>query len=503
MKREGDIVRLVGEILSLEKEIETLEKMSALLASGDQPRGFFSDLIGNIIEMLGAARGSLMLFDGEGTTLKIAAAKGIAPEIIKKTRLKLGEGIAGQVAESGEPVVLEDALSVPIIWKNHVLGVINVRHKKKGMFTESDLMPLMILANQAAIVLHEYGQRVELDETYLDMIVALAEAVDARDIYTFGHSKAVRDYATGIALKIGMDEDRLRRLDIAAVMHDLGKVSIPDSILLKNGRLTEEEYKVMKTHPERAAMIIGKVKYFADIVPIVLHHHEKYDGSGYPDGLKGEEIPLGARILAIADAFDAMSSKRVYRPLLKTDKILKNLREGRGRQFDPRLLDVFLKEFEIDKRIYRAGDNRLGDQLHERFNYYVMAVKDDPLEVERTLERLTIIISSWLVEVDKLAGPIIKERTIKKMNSFSIEHRLDFMIVGGKLDIDELLPTSLVELMKRFQAYFDYLLTVTTGALGAGISGRIINDVAKGLDKETRMIFDETIRVSRFGERAA
>jgi len=176
----------------------------------------------------------------------------------------------------------------------------------------------------------------------LSAVYALVSAVDAKDHYTYGHSRKVNTYAVALAEAIGLSPDEVSRVSTTALLHDIGKIGIPDKILSKKGKLTNEDWEAIKSHPKLGANIIGNVPSLVSCLPAILYHHERWDGTGYPEGLKGETIPLYARILAIADAFAAMTSARPYRDALCDDKVIKQLRQGAGKQFDPHLVEVFI-----------------------------------------------------------------------------------------------------------------------------------------------------------------
>jgi diguanylate cyclase (GGDEF)-like protein/putative nucleotidyltransferase with HDIG domain len=180
----------------------------------------------------------------------------------------------------------------------------------------------------------------------LSIIYALAATVDAKDHYTYGHSKKVSQYAVSIAEMLGLPQDRTATIRAAGLLHDIGKIAIPDSVLNKAGPLTDEEWEPVKAHPGLGVEILKHVIDLVNCLPAILHHHEHYDGTGYPSGLKGEEIPLEARILAIADAYDAITSIRSYHPQLLPQQAVDELRHCAGTQFDPELVKTFCQTIE-------------------------------------------------------------------------------------------------------------------------------------------------------------
>ncbi len=182
----------------------------------------------------------------------------------------------------------------------------------------------------------------ELEKAYLDTIGILRQTVEAKDPYTRGHSDRVSEFSVLIGKKMGLDEATLHTLKIGGLFHDIGKIGIPDSILLKESKLSDDEYSQIKNHPTIGAHILGDAKVFKDILPMVKHHHERFDGRGYPSGLAGTDIPLIARIAAVADTFDAMTSKRTYRNSLPLDFVKEEIKKCSGTQFDPEIAGIFL-----------------------------------------------------------------------------------------------------------------------------------------------------------------
>lgn len=194
--------------------------------------------------------------------------------------------------------------------------------------------------------LHDKNE--ELERAYLDTIGILRQTVEAKDPYTRGHSDRVSEYSVLIGKKLGLDEKTLHILKIGGLFHDIGKIGIPDSILLKESKLSDEEYSQIKNHPMIGVHMLGDAAIFTDILPIVKHHHERYDGRGYPSQLVGEDIPYVARIAAVADTFDAMTSKRSYRDSLPIDIVRAEIERCSGTQFDPNIAKVFLDIMDND-----------------------------------------------------------------------------------------------------------------------------------------------------------
>ena len=194
----------------------------------------------------------------------------------------------------------------------------------------------------ASINLELKQSRQDLENAYLESIQALRYTVEAKDKYTKGHSDRVSEYAKLIGKYLSLPNEDLKKLKLGGLFHDIGKIGVPDIILLKNEHLTDEEYSEIKNHPSIGKHILSNASIFADILPIVYHHHEKYDGTGYPGKLKGEEIPLLARITAIADTFDAMTSNRSYREALSFSIAKEEIIRCSGTQFDPKLVELFI-----------------------------------------------------------------------------------------------------------------------------------------------------------------
>ena len=183
----------------------------------------------------------------------------------------------------------------------------------------------------------------------LHIVETLAEAIDAKDTYTHGHSKRVAEYATEIARRYGYGEDACRSLYVMGLLHDVGKIGIPDAVINKPGKLTDEEFAIIKTHPPKGSKILGSIEEMPELATGARWHHERYDGGGYPDGLVGADIPEQARIIAVADAYDAMTSCRSYRAVMAQEKVRAEIENGKGKQFDPVFADIMLKMIDEDE----------------------------------------------------------------------------------------------------------------------------------------------------------
>jgi putative nucleotidyltransferase with HDIG domain len=247
--------------------------------------------------------------------------------------------------------LISSSICVPLLRKNKVIGVLHLG-KKEGThsFTQNDLELTIVLCRQAAVLIdnvrlfEEVNRKAQdLEEAQLDAIKALAEALETKDAYTRDHSDRALQYAIAVAENMGLSDTQKEKLKYAAVLHDIGKIGVPESILKKPTQLTQEEYEIMKTHPEKGAEIIKHIKSLAEVVPLVLYHQEHYDGKGYPRGLVGDEIPIESRIVAVLDAYDAMTSDRVYRKAPGRQRAIEELKRHAGTQFDPRVVQVFLE----------------------------------------------------------------------------------------------------------------------------------------------------------------
>jgi HD-GYP domain-containing protein (c-di-GMP phosphodiesterase class II) len=246
-------------------------------------------------------------------------------------------------------------LALPLQRQEQVLGCLFALDKVDGEFDSTDSKLLSAIGNQCAVYMQNATLFEDVHGLMMGLLHSLTSAVDAKDRYTCGHSERVAMLARELAAEAGLAASVVERVYIAGLLHDVGKIGVPESVLCKTGRLTCSEFAMMKRHPQIGARILRNIKQVEDILPGVLYHHERYDGKGYPAGLSGQSIPLMGRILCLADSFDAMTSNRTYRKAMPLEVALAEIRRCAGTQFDPALAETFL----------RIGADRLRELLEK------------------------------------------------------------------------------------------------------------------------------------------
>ncbi|MCF8093327.1 MAG: response regulator [Desulfotignum sp.] len=370
---EQENKRLLIQQAELNAQLSAIISVASDLASELDFNSLFPLIIRKITEMMGAERTSLYILDQDKNELWTKVAEGV-----DTIRLPVGQGISGRVAQSGELLNIEDAWKLPYFnpefdkknnfrtrsvlclpIKNHdgeKLGVLQVINKKnKQRFDTKDEIFCKGLAAQVGIALENALLHDEIKLAFKKSIQTLAATVDAKHPLTAGHSRRVTQYSQFIAKKMGLTRKELDNLYYAALLHDIGKIGICDAILLKNGPFTPEDRAVMNTHPLKTKDLLDNF-YFPRVlrhVPqIAACHHEKMDGTGYPYGLRGDQIPLGSKIIAVADVFDALTSPRDYPKyafgkildcnIMPFSKVLAILKTDAGTHFDPHIIDTFL-----------------------------------------------------------------------------------------------------------------------------------------------------------------
>ncbi len=328
---------------------DVLMKIGEGLAGSSTIDSFLELMVNTITQSLDARAGRLWLINEETDELYVQFSVGV---MSGPDRIKVGDGIEGWVAKEKKPICLprrpaqKDSLlisskddptiiCVPLVFKDKAVGVLSVIDKySKDNFTEDDLLILNNIGAQTAIALENMRLNSDVEKTYMETLSALAMAVEAKDPYSRGHSKRVSEYAEKIAVKMGLPEETIILVRDAADMHDIGKIGISDEILHKPGPLTEEERAIMNKHPVIGEGILKPVRSLRRLCDAVRHHHEWLDGSGYPDGLKGGEISIEARVLCVADVYDALTSDRPYRKAMSVKDALAEIGRWVNKRYD-------------------------------------------------------------------------------------------------------------------------------------------------------------------------
>lgn len=379
--------RLKKENIRL-KALIPLFEISKLLVTEIDLAHLFKIITEVLVQEFAVDRVSLMLMDETSDTLQIRASHGLPADTALKARRRMGEGIAGLVLRHRKPLIISagkhpdrevmdainlenmpaSSMSVPLIGKNKLFGVLNVSKFAGPPFTTSDLQVVLILSSQVVTAMENASLYEDLRESYLRTVQALVAAVEAKDPYTRWHSTNVAKYAVAVARDMGMNPAQLEELHIASILHDVGKIGISELIIGKPGRLSREEFAIMKDHPAHGLRILEPIGFSPAITSAIYQHHERFDGEGYPQGLAGDQISLAARILNVADTIDAMVSERPYRGIISSREVLQELERESGRQFDPRAA-------ESARRLIEKGLLKLGQQP-----YYKHLAAEDKTE---------------------------------------------------------------------------------------------------------------------------
>lgn len=347
--------------MNLLSQIDSTVRSASGLADLD------ADVLQMIQHALRCSACTVLLLDERKKELLFEFTNGKRHSPAEHIRLDASSGIVGWVAHNGKPLIINDTskdrrfnkdidqlagypsksiMCVPLIVRDKTIGVLEVLNRLDGSdFTGEDLEALVAVGSIAGMAIDNTRLHRSVEEGYKSTIRALAAAVDAKDPYTCGHSQRVMEYALVGGKALLLPKEDLDILEYGATLHDIGKIGIPDSILAKPGSLTAEEWGIICQHPLVGASIIEGIPFLEDARELVVHHHERYDGTGYPHGLQGEEIPIGTRLLAVADVFDTMTTNRSYCSALGNSEALEELVRCSGTQFCPAAVDAFIASF--------------------------------------------------------------------------------------------------------------------------------------------------------------
>ncbi len=392
------------DLKAAQARLAAVYRANQIISSEQNVDRLFERVMDQIFELVPAHNGVILLKAEKSGDLivehQLSKSPGVEVQIsssIVSRALDNGEAVItynaaqDQRFEAGASIIAQNissAMCAPLRHQDETLGVVYVDTRgTANAFTQSDLELLVAVCGPAAIAIRNAQYVQKIQKAYQDTLVALANAVELRDHYTVGHTWRVTNFALEMAKEMGWSQEKLEEVEMGGVLHDVGKISIDDAILRKPGGLTDDEYEIMKVHPQRGARLMQDIEALVPLIPYCLYHHERFDGKGYPFGLAGEEIPIEGRLLAVADTFDAMTSSRPYRKGLDPEFAISEIEKARGTQLDPVCADALItcfREGRFNHIIQDFGDKSDRDIVCP-FCSNSISVADD-LEIRGELE---------------------------------------------------------------------------------------------------------------------
>lgn len=349
---------------SAQRYLSTLHRVSDALSRAAGVDGLFDSILSEILDVTQGDRAAILMrppgsaADADVDVVAVRARNQNTPPgtiVLSRTVVRdvLDQGISSFTHDAlsderyvtGESIIrqhIRSLMCVPMRTTDTILGVLYVDSHSTHEFNETQLELVAAIGNQAGIAVHRAQLLAEVENLFLDVTKAIAAIIDAKDGYTHRHSERVAAFAVRLARQLGLSSADLGVVELSGLLHDVGKIGVPDAILNKPGKLTDEEFAEMRRHPAHGAAMLAHIQSgkVLSLLPGVKHHHERWDGSGYPDGLKGDEIPLLGRILAVADFLDALSSDRAYRKGAPLDDVIRMIQDEAGRAFDPTVVEA-------------------------------------------------------------------------------------------------------------------------------------------------------------------
>lgn len=377
------------ELKELETRLGFLYDIAQQASSAAEVSDLLKEIPCMIQQILNASASSVLLIDEEEKQFCLRALHCDNAKVLEQTKLNLDSGIAGFAALNSQSVIVNDIsldknynkdvdgvsgletrsiIAAPLVRGSKVIGVLEMINKKDGgAFNDRDLgllsefastEALILLVSMATILMNNFKLCQKIQNDYGSTVETLVSYADAKDPYAHGHSRRVKDYSMLAANALKLSSEELKLIEFGALLHDIGKIGIDDRILRKSGTLTTEEWYIIRKHALKGANIVRLIPNLEKITDIILYHHEKYDGTGYPEGLKGDKIPLGARIIAVADAFDTMTTDRAYRNAMTFDEAISELLNHRGKQFCPQVVEAFVDQLRKQKETSAIKENK-------------------------------------------------------------------------------------------------------------------------------------------------
>lgn len=335
---------------------------------------YMTQMLEQVIKMaqttLKVEAASILLFRDNDQELYFEAASGPVGRVLRQVKLNSQYGIAGQVARTGKPLIVNDVtrsenfhkmmdtttgfstrslICAPLIVHRRILGVVEVLNKlDASRFDEKDLDIVLSIAGTTAIAIENTRLHQTILDTFKATVTMMVSAIDAKDPSMRGHSQRVTEYVLLAGTYFSLTPEEMETLEYASMLHDIGKIAIDSRILNKPETLSPSEWEIIRRHPAIGAGLVKEIPFLEKAGEIVLYHHERYDGQGYPEGLKGEDIPLGARLIAVANAYDTMTIDRSYRPAMSIERSIKELNNGSGNQFCPEAVKALISVLHLN-----------------------------------------------------------------------------------------------------------------------------------------------------------
>ncbi len=355
---EGDLGTLSTNLATTYEELSLVYAISGAMRVTQKPREFLQKVCDELLEVVSLAGVIAVVYRREesddeeiivtageigleDSQVKLLVDTELAPHFAKSTRTHVDNNFAAE-SHGGLSEQIRNLVAVPMVAEDCNIGLLVGINKLTGEFDTVDMKLISSVVDQAAVFLANHRLYADLQDLLMGVLHALTESIDAKDPYTCGHSHRVARIAKRLALERGFTAEKAEQVYLAGLLHDIGKIGVPERILCKTGRLTDQEYDIMKRHPALGAKILGGIRRLRDMIVAIRSHHERPDGGGYPSGMAGDEVPVEGLIIGLADAFDSMTSDRTYREALSLDDVIKEIKKHTGTQFDPEAVETLL-----------------------------------------------------------------------------------------------------------------------------------------------------------------
>jgi putative nucleotidyltransferase with HDIG domain len=471
-------------------ELATLYEMSRALGSTLDLDELLGSTLDSALRIFDLDVGYVALRDRDSGALEIRAVRGESLPAERKGADAVSSSMAEWVVREGRPLIFNPdpasseeqvdvltgakaALCVPLVSAEGTIGAITVGSSDAAYrFNSDDVRLLSTIGNHVTIAVGNIELFISLQEAYLATVRSLAAAVDAKDTYTRGHSDKVATYATLMAQRMNLSHEQIIALEMAAYLHDIGKIGVSEAILLKPGRLSDAEMAQMRHHPLIGADILKPVAFPWAITPIVRHHHEYFDGTGYPAGLAGEEIPLLARVLCVADSYEAMTADRPYRAGRCAADAVEELQRCSGTQFDPRLVEVMT---DVVEELERTGTGVLSDL-------------SESISAEEARAIFGALVDGVMSSFRRLGGPRLASNVEAEVDEYLADVGLPYRMVRGRLTFLEDAPEGFDDELEGMRSALQHVEGVIARVSGGTLVEHFYEDAVEGFSARMRRL---------------